>query len=163
MSLQKLSGLVAVILVLFCQSVHAENYQFSVTRKGSNIYKVDGKNILIHTRLCLELALVEDVIFKSSGMGGELIFRNNKQSCDVKALYGAATIKPGKYKVTVAHESDDWYEVFGTGSFIKTSACLSLALGEEATLDLGASGYGQLRFEDGLSCLVEGVYSKMRL
>ena len=163
MNLRKLSVLVAVLLTLVCQSAQAENYQFSVTRKGSNVYKIDGKNILLHTQLCLELSLLEDVIFKSSGFGGELIFRDSKQSCDVKALYGQSTNPPGNYKVTVARESDDWYAAFGTNSFIKTSACLSLALGEEARLELVASGFGQLHFNDGLSCMVEGLYSKMRL
>ena len=61
------------------------------------------------------------------------------------------------------HEDDDWYEVFGTDSYIKTSTCLSLALGEEAYLTMSASGFGQLRFEDGDDCMVEGVYTKLRL
>lgn len=28
----------------------AENYEVSLTRKGSNVYKVDGKDIIIQTR-----------------------------------------------------------------------------------------------------------------
>lgn len=54
--------------------------------------------------------------------------------------------------------------MFGTDTFIKTSACLSLSLGEEAILNLSGPGYGSLYFiDDDEDCMVEGVYSKLRL
>ena len=143
--------------------VRPENYEVSLTRKGSNVYKVDGKDIIIQTRYCYVYAYSEDAIFKSSGYGGEVIFFDSKDKCDVKAVFGVAKQKPGKYVVTVSHEDDDWYEVMGTSSYIKTSACLSLALGEEAYLTIANSGFGRLRFKDGNDCMVEAVYTKLRL
>lgn len=163
MNVYKFTQLVAFALLLVCQSVYAENYQISVTRKGSNVYKVDGKNIIVQTRYCYVYAYSEETILKSSGYGGELIFIDSKDKCDIKAVYGAAKNAPGKYAVTVNRESDDWFEVYGSNTFIKTSGCLSLALGEDARLELIGSGYGQLHFKDGMSCMVEGIYSKMRL
>ncbi len=141
----------------------AENYEVNLTRKGSNVYKIDGKDIIIQTRYCYVYAYSEEAIFKSSGYGGEVIFFDSKDKCDVKAVFGLSKQKPGKYVVTVSREDDDWYEVLGTNSYIKTSTCLSLALGEEAYLTISASGFGQLRFEDGDDCMVEGVYTKLRL
>ena len=141
----------------------AENYEVSLTRKGSNVYKIDGKDIIIQTRYCYVYAYSEEAIFKASGYGGELIFFDSKDKCDVKAVFGLSKQKPGKYVVTVSREDDDWYEVLGTDSYIKTSTCPSLALGEEAYLTMSASGFGQLRFEDGDDCMVEGVYTKLRL
>ena len=141
----------------------AENYEVNLTRKGSNVYKIDGKDIIIQTRYCYVYAYSEEAIFKASGYGGELIFFDSKDKCDVKAVFGLSKQKPGKYVVTVSREDDDWYEVLGTDSYIKTSTCLSLALGEEAYLTMSASGFGQLRFEDGDDCMVEGVYTKLRL
>ena len=105
----------------------------------------------------------EEAILKTSGYGGEVIFFDSKDKCDVKAVFGLSKQEPGKYVVTVSHEDDDWYEVFGTNSYIKTSSCLSLALGEEAYLTISPSGFGRLRFEDGDDCMVEGVYTKLRL
>jgi hypothetical protein len=142
---------------------YAENYQMSVTRKGSNVYKVAGKNIIIQTRYCYVYASSEASILESNGYGGDLIFVESNEKCDVKAVYGATNPTQGKYAVTINRESDNWYEIFGANSFIKTSVCLSLALGEEAVLQLSGSGYGQLIFKDGNSCMVEGLYSKMRL
>ncbi len=153
----------AALMTLQAGPVLAESYEVSLTRKGSNVYKIDGKDIIIQTRYCYVYAYSEEAIFKASGYGGELIFFDSKDKCDVKAVFGLSKQKPGKYVVTVSREDDDWYEVLGTNSYIKTSTCLSLALGEEAYLTMSASGFGQLRFEDGDDCMVEGVYTKLRL
>ena len=153
----------AALMTLQAGPVLAESYEVSLTRKGSNVYKIDGKDIIIQTRYCYVYAYSEEAIFKASGYGGELIFFDSKDKCDVKAVFGLSKQKAGKYVVTVSREDDDWYEVLGTNSYIKTSTCLSLALGEEAYLTISASGFGQLRFEDGDDCMVEGVYTKLRL
>lgn len=153
----------AALMTLQAGPVLAENYEVNLTRKGSNVYKIDGKDIIIQTRYCYVYAYSEEAIFKASGYGGELIFFDSKDKCDVKAVFGLSKQKPGKYVATVSREEDDWYEVLGTDSYIKTSTCLSLALGEEAYLTISASGFGQLRFEDGDDCMVEGVYTKLRL
>ena len=153
----------AVMISLQAAPALAENYEVNLTRKGSNVYKVDGKDIILQTRYCYVYAYSEEVIFKSSGYGGEVIFFDSKDKCDVKAVFGVSKQKPGKYVVTVSREDDDWFEVFGTSSYIKTSSCLSLALGEEAYLTIANSGFGRLRFKDGNDCMVEAVYTKLRL
>lgn len=153
----------AALLSLQAALAVAENYEVNLTRKGSNVYKIDGKDIIVQTRYCYVYAYSEEAIFKTSGYGGEVIFFDSKDKCDVKAVFGVSKQKPGKYAVTVSREDDDWYEVFGTGSYIKTSSCLSLALAEEAYLAIANSGFGRLRFKDGNDCMVEAVYTKLRL
>ncbi len=153
----------AAMMSLLAAPAQAENYEVNLTRKGSNVYKIDGKDIIIQTRYCYVYAYSEEAIFKSSGYGGEVIFFDSKDKCDVKAVFGVSKQKPGKFVVTVSREDDDWYEVFGTSSYIKTSSCLSLALGEEAYLTISPSGFGRLRFDDGDECMVEAVYTKLRL
>ena len=153
----------AALMSLQAAPALAENYEVNLTRKGSNVYKIDGKDIIIQTRYCYVYAYSEEAIFKSSGYGGEVIFFDSKDKCDVKAVFGVSKQKPGKFVVTVSREDDDWYEVFGTSSYIKTSSCLSLALGEEAYLTISPSGFGRLRFDDGDDCMVEAVYTKLRL
>ena len=157
--------LAALAAMMSLQAVPAlaENYEVNLTRKGSNVYKIDGKDIIIQTRYCYVYAYSEEAIFKTSGYGGEVIFFDSKDKCDVKAVFGVSKQKPGKYVLTVSREEDDWFEIFGTSSYIKTSSCLSLALGEEAYLTIANSGFGRLRFKDGNDCMVEGVYTKMRL
>ena len=154
---------IAAMMSLLAAPAQAENYEVNLTRKGSNVYKIDGKDIIIQTRYCYVYAYSEEAIFKSSGYGGEVIFFDSKDKCDVKAVFGVSKQKPGKFVVTVSREDDDWYEVFGTSSYIKTSSCLSLALGEEAYLTISPSGFGRLRFDDGDECMVEAVYTKLRL
>lgn len=82
----------------------ADNYEVNLTRKSANVYKVDGKDIIIQTRYCYVYSYSEEAIFKTSGYGGEIIFFDSKDKCDVKAVFGVSTQKPGKYVVTVSHE-----------------------------------------------------------
>ena len=154
---------IAAMMSLRVAPAQAENYEVNLTRKGSNVYKIDGKDIIIQTRYCYVYAYSEEAIFKMFGYGGEVIFFDSKDKCDVKAVFGVSKQKPGKFVVTVSHEDDDWYEVFGTNSHIKTSSCLSLALGEQAYLTITPSGFGRLRLKDGDDCMVEAVYTKLRL
>ena len=153
----------AALMGLQAAPALAENYEVNLTRKGSSVYKIDSKDIIIQARSCYVYAYSEEAIFKTSGYGGEVIFFDSKDKCDVKAVFGVSKQKPGKYVVTVSREEDDWFEIFGTSSYIKTSSCLSLALGEEAYLTIANSGFGRLRFKDGNDCMVEGVYTRMRL
>ena len=153
-----------VLLMLVSGVAAAGDYDLSVTRKGSNLYKVDGKDIYIHTRYCYEYVYSEDSLLRMSGTSGKIVFIDEGSSCDVKAVSGDSGASPGKYKVSVSREDDDWYEVFGTDTFINTSACLRLALMEDAILNLSGPGYGSLYFiDDDDDCMVEGVYSKLRL
>jgi hypothetical protein len=155
---------IAAVLVFWASGCWAKDYDLSVTRKGSNLYKVDGKDIYIHTRYCYEYVFGESSLLRMSGTSGKIVFLDEGSSCDVKAVFGESDILPGKYDVTVSRADDDWYEVFGTETFIKTSLCLNLALGERAILKTSAGGYGTLYFLDSDDdCMVEGVYSKLRL
>jgi len=159
----RVACVMAATLMAISAPTFAESYEVSLTRKGSNVYRVSGKDIIIQTRYCHVYAYSEDAILKSSGFGGEVIFLESKEKCDVKAVFGASKQNPGKYAVTVTREDDDWFEVFGSNSYIKTEGCLSLALGEDASLTILAGNVGRLRFKDGNDCLVEAIYSKLRL
>jgi hypothetical protein len=101
----------AALMTLQAGPVLAENYEVSLARKGSNVYKIDGKDIIIQTRYCYVYAYSEEAIFKASGYGGELIVFDSKDKCDVKAVFGLSKQKPGKYVVTVSREDDDWKAV----------------------------------------------------
>jgi len=158
---RSLFALLALCLVV--QSTSAATYEITVTRKGSNVYRVDGKSIIVQTRNCYVYAYSEEALLKSGGYGGEIIFIGSRDKCDIKAIYGKATPAAGKYTVRVTREDDDWYEVQGSNLYLQTSMCLSLALGQEGFLSLNAGGNGRLVFEDGQSCMVESVHSKMRL
>lgn len=140
----------------------ADNYEVSVTRKGSNLYKVDGENIFVHTRYCYEYVYYENAILKMNGNYGEIVFIDSGEKCDVSAVYGQSDQPPGNYSVTISRKDNDWYEVWGSDVYIKTSGCLSLALGEEAILKISAGGYGTL-IVGGNQCMVEGVFAKLKL
>ena len=156
-------ALIALLIGLQANPAKAENYDVHVTRSSRNLYKVDGQDVIIQTRFCYVYAYSEEAILKASGSGGDLIFFDSKDKCNVKAAFGQTKLKPGKYVVAVSQEEDDWYRIDGTDSYIHTFGCLSLALGEEAYLAMTDSGYGSLHFRDRENCTVQGIYTKIQL
>ena len=49
----------AAMMSLQAAPALAENYEVNLTRKGSNVYKIDGKDIIIQTRYCYVYAYSE--------------------------------------------------------------------------------------------------------
>jgi hypothetical protein len=154
---------VAILAVSLATVASAATYEISVTRKGRNVYKVDGKDIIIHTRYCYAYAYSADSLLRSAGYGGELVFLDESEKCDVKGVFGLANVKSGTYEITVSQEDDDWYEVIGLDLYIQTSLCMELAMGTSAVLSIRGNNIGRLIFERGSTCSVEGIYSKRRL
>lgn len=155
--------LAALAILLLPLASLAETYELTVTRKGKNIYRVDGKPILIHTRYCYNYSYGAEALLRTDRGGGELHFLDDDDACDVKGLYGRSDPKPGKYQVSISHEDDDWYQI-SPKLYVQTSLCLNLALGEEGILDVRAGGFGRLHFLDSEdSCTVEGVFEKLAL
>lgn len=156
--------LLGIVVLLAALPASAANYDVRVTRRDSNLYEVQGKDIYILTRYCYEYVYHEDALLRMHGTAGEIVFLDQGGKCDVEGVYAKADIGPGSYELSVSHEDDDWYEAWGTDSFIRTEMCLSLALVQDALLRVNAYGGGTLVFlDDGDSCTVEGVYSKLRL
>ena len=140
----------------------ADNYEVSVTRKGSNLYKVDGEDVLIHTRYCYQYSYSEEAFLRMSGTSGEIVFLDAGGKCDVKAVFGLIDQAAGKFSVNVTREDDDWYSILGQDLFVKTSSCFEFAYGEEAVLSIVGGSYGSLHVGNS-KCTVEGIYSKLRL
>ena len=148
--------------IFFTSLTFADNYALSVTRTGDNLYKVDGKDIFVRTRYCYEYLHYENSLLRMYGSSGEIIFTRSGGKCDVEAVYGRSLPEAGKYSVTIFREDIDWYQIWGYGMYVKTTGCLSLALGEEAILSINPAGYGTLYVGHDV-CMVEGIYSKMKL
>jgi len=156
-----------IFLILFTsflvQSVLADDYQVNITRKGNNIYKVTIKEIYIFTRFCHEYVYYSDAILKMHGYIGEILFLENNEKCDVKAVYGLCDLDAGTYKVTVTYLDQDWYEVDATNIAVKVPLCMHLSIGEMAILRVEASKIARLIFNDDEEYFVEGIFSKLRL
>lgn len=76
----------------------AENYEVNLTRKGSNVYKIDGKDIIIQTRYCYVYAYSEEAIFKASGYGGEVIFFDSKEQVRCAGGFWPVEAEPGQIR-----------------------------------------------------------------
>jgi hypothetical protein len=63
-------GIKDVDMILTPLEIPTGNYVVNVTRKGSDLYKVDGKNIYIKTRYCYEYSYGDEIILKVEGNYG---------------------------------------------------------------------------------------------
>ncbi|WP_231604122.1 hypothetical protein [Leclercia sp. J807] len=156
-------GLLSLIMFFSPCYANANTWEINVTRKDGNVYQISGKDVYVNTKYCYVYAYSEDAYLRIDGYDKKLIFTDSKDSCDVADVFGKVNINTGKYEVEVSKKEDNWYEIYGTDNNIKTSMCLSLALNEKAILDVNSYGSGELIFDDGDSCSVEGIYSPVRL
>lgn len=154
--------LIMAVLMFMSSSVNAGLYELNVTRKDQNIYQVLGNKTIIQTRYCYEYSYSADAILDTSVGHGQLIFKESGNKCDIKAIFKEADLKQGTYEVVISRDDDNWYSIMGSDNYIKTSLCLSLALGEQAYLSVKAGGYGDISINQD-ECMVEGIYSKVSL
>lgn len=91
-------ALVAVSVViagLLCAVVHsrlahAGQYEVSATRKGTNLYKIDGTAMYVETRSCYEFVYSAPAVLDVLGSRGSLTFKSYSgasKSCTVAGIY----------------------------------------------------------------------------
>ena len=155
-------ALVSFLALCLTTPAFAESYEVSVTRAGSELYKVDREDVFIYTSGCYKYVSNESSSLEMRGYTGDISFTDSGGKCKVKAVYGRTDPEVGNYPVTVRRRGNDWYEIRGQGMYIRTSSCPSRALDEDAILALSSGGVGTLSVE-GDECEVEGIYSRMQM
>ena len=153
----------ALLWLLIGSAVLADTYRAPVTRKGNNLYHIEGKDLMVVTVGCTLQAYSEDVLLEIAGAGGVMTFLYNKDKCDMKGIYAPLPSASGRYGVTVTQKAENWYEIFGANTYLKTRDCKTMVLAEEASLLLPATGLGQIVFKDGRQCTAEAIYGRKRL
>jgi hypothetical protein len=160
-AMRKLLSAMALVLATSATTgaAAADRYEVSLTRKDSNLYKVDGQPYWVQTRYCYIYGYGEEAVLSAY----EVVFLDDAEKCDVKRILKEMQPSAGTYKVSLSREDDDLYSTVD-GIFVRTTMCLSLALGEDAILRLNGYGGGTVMFlDDDDRCNVEGVYSQARL
>lgn len=153
---------VSFLALCFVTSTFADSYRVSVTRVGSDVYKMAGDDVFIHTSGCYKYVSNERSFLDMRGYTGEIDFTDSGGKCEVRAVYGRSELEVGNYPVTVSRSGNNWYEIRGQNMYVKTSSCSSRVLGKDAVLSLSSGGDGTLIIE-GDECTVEGVYFRMQM
>lgn len=142
-------------------TAHAETYAIGVSHKATNLYKIDGKDMLIHTRDCDAYGYTGNASLKTGEAGAELRFNDTKEKCAVEGVYDAAKPSKKKYGVTISRVETDWFEVSGSKLYLKSEPrCLLMAIKEPVTLEVSGDVGGYLIFPSGKKCKVEGMYNR---
>lgn len=149
-----------IVTTLFSARVQAEELEIKVSKIAGNLYKLEGKSILLQTLNCDEMDQGQDPFLKINNASKKIVFRESETICDVKAAYKLSTGGVGSYSVVIQYELENWYAILSTKSYIRTKQCLSLPQRKKAVLSLSGTGFGSLHI-DRTECLVEGVYTKL--
>jgi hypothetical protein len=103
-----------------------EVYRATVTRATDNAYVVGLTDLLVITRLCLNLALNDNavLVYEPGYRSNFSIIFSDGQSCDVDGVY--------RSNANLRRVADNLYQDTLTGGYLRTQLCLSLALGERS-------------------------------
>lgn len=84
--MKKILWILSIYLAL-PNTANAELYRISVSKLDSNLYKDTLSGVIIQTRLCVELAIMDDAVLKYEpySYDNKLIFSNGTV-CDVVAI-----------------------------------------------------------------------------
>lgn len=69
------------LTVVAVHEAYPQAYQVTVTRKDTNLYKIEFSSYWIITRYCFELAYYDDAILDDSRM--KLVFLDSGEVCEV--------------------------------------------------------------------------------
>ena len=94
-------ALVSFLALCLTTPAFADSYGFSVTRVGSDIYKVDEEDVFIYASGCYKYVSNESSSLEMLGYTGDISFTDSGGKCEVKTVYGRSDPEIGNYPVTV--------------------------------------------------------------
>lgn len=147
--------LALIFLLLSASTCPAGQHPVTVTRTSDDFYAAFDRDILIKTRFCSVRAFQERALLRSDRFG-ELVFTNGTR-CTVDTVYARKRLRRGTHKVTVTREGEGVYRLAGSETLLFASRCSTLALRDEAVLEMQDSLSGMLHLHGG-TCRVEGVF-----
>lgn len=147
--------LALIFLLLTAVACPAGQHPLTVTRTADDFYAAFDRDILIKTKFCSVRAFQEKALLRSD-LFGELVFMDGTR-CSVDTVYVRKRLRWGTHKVTVTREEEGIYSLAGSETLLFASRCSTLALRDEAVLEMQDSLSGILHLHGG-TCRVERVF-----
>jgi hypothetical protein len=150
---------VLVLATFWISSAEAyQRYVVHLTRRSSNLYRVDGQSVWIRTRYCYEYAYDEEAAIGSN----EITFLDSGTQCPIRDALSRVDVTRGSYNVRLTYEETDLYST-QEGVLLRMSGCLGLGFNEEAVLRVSSGGYGSVTFlNGGRRCTVDEILQRTR-
>ena len=147
--------LALIFLLLTAVACPAGQHPLTVTRTADDFYAAFDRDIIIKTKFCSVRAFQEKALLRSD-LFGELVFMDGTR-CSVDTVYVRKRLRWGTHKVTVTREEEGIYSLASSETLLFASRCSTLALRDEAVLEMQDSLSGILHLHGG-TCRVEGVF-----
>ena len=123
-----------------------------MTRTAGDFYAVFDQDLLIKTAFCSVRAFEERAALRA----GELVFADGTR-CTVDRVYARQRLRRGAHNVTVTREEEGIYRLADSETLLFAAGCRTLALRDEAVLEMQDSLSGTLRLHGG-TCRVAGIF-----
>lgn len=139
--------LALIFLLLTAVACPAGQHPLTETRTADDFYAAFDRDILIKTKFCSVRAFQEKALLRSD-LFGELVFMDGTR-CSVDTVYVRKRLRWGTHKVTVTREEEGIYSLAGSETLLFASRCSTLALRDEAVLEMQDSLSGILHLHGG--------------
>ena len=139
--------LALIFLLLSAVACPAGQHPLTVTRTADDFYAAFDRDLLIKTKFCSVRAFQEKALLRSD-LFGELVFMDGTR-CSVDTVYVRKRLRWGTHKVTVTREEEGIYSLAGSETLLFASRCSTLALRDEAVLEMQDSLSGILHLHGG--------------
>lgn len=139
-------------LLLTAVTCPAGQHPVRVTRTAGDFYAVFDQDLLIKTAFCSVRAFEERAVLRA----GELVFADGTR-CTVDRVYARQRLRRGAHNVTVTREEEGIYRLADSETLLFAAGCRTLALRDEAVLEMQDGLSGTLRLHGG-TCRVAGIF-----
>lgn len=159
----KVCGLILGLLLL-ATGAAAEEFELQLNRMGGDLYAAPAEGLYIETQYCFALADVTAARLIFNTGADKLIFPATEETCEVRMIFGKATMEPGDYLFSVTWAADNWYRIDEQNAALLTAGCLEMVAGAEAQVTLTEAGEGSLLLpEVDEECRVIAAYAQAEL
>jgi len=158
------TALVVVFAMLLPVPTSATDYEVSTSRVGRDLYVINGKDVILQTRGCVEYSQGDPGRLMVDGSAGTLRFLKSGQECTVTEVFGPVTQTVGDYPVHAHVLSRTWIrlEEHGIHLLLAKPGYRDRKKEMRATLHIGKDGRHYLKVrKDKLE--IKGIYRSMDL
>lgn len=157
-------GYLFVAAFLLPTALSATDYEVTVTRVARDLYVIDGKDVMLRTRGCVEYGGSEPGRLMMGDGAGTLRFLGSAQECAVTEVFGPVAQQPGEFPVHVHVIGPRWVRLEEQDLHLKLAGpgWKHSRKDFRATLHIAEDGQHELSWR-GQTYEVEGLYTAIEL
>ena len=139
--------------------------KMSVNWVGDNLYETADKDMLILTKNCFIHVYYAEAAINKEGGSGVIAFEGEAKPCEIKEIFMRDDFAPGRYELVSGGNDGvapgELIAVRNKNAYVKTRECGRASEKTADYLKMFSKKIGVVRFKDGSSCKVDGVFKRL--